>query len=62
VSVPAGRINAVTSTSGHRQQGLLLSLLTLLTLISATFGPAVDASERVATTRVVADSRRDLDP
>jgi len=55
VSVPAGRINAVTSTAAHRQRRFLLSLLTLLTLIAAIgFGPAADAS---ASTPVAAETR-----
>jgi len=54
VSPPAGRINAVTTTAAHRQRRFLLSLLTLLTLLGATFGPTIDAS---ATTRPTAETR-----
>jgi len=55
VSVPAGRIATVTTATAHQKRGLLLSLLTLLTLISAIgFGPAIDAS---ASTRAAAETR-----
>jgi len=54
VSVPAGRIVTVTTASGHRQRGFLLSLLTLLTLAGAFLAPAVDAS---ASTRVGIETR-----
>lgn len=54
MSVPAGRIVAVTTTSGHRQRGFLLSLLTLLTLLGAILATPVDAS---ASTRAAAETR-----
>jgi hypothetical protein len=54
VSPTDERINAVTTTSGHRHRGLLLSLLTLLTLLGATLATPVDAS---ASTRVAAETR-----
>lgn len=45
----------MTTTAAHRQRGLLLSLLTLLTILGAIgFGPAADAS---APTRVAAETR-----
>jgi len=44
----------VTTTTAHRQRRFLLSLLTLLTLAGATFGPTIDAS---ATTRPTAETR-----
>lgn len=54
VSPPAGRINAVTTTSGHRQRTLLLSPLTMLTLVGATLVAPVDAS---VSTRPAAQTR-----
>lgn len=55
MSVPAGRIDTVTTTAAHRQRGFLLSLLTLLTLVGAIgFGTAIDAS---ASTRPATETR-----
>jgi hypothetical protein len=55
MSLADARLDGVTSTSGHRQRGFLLSLLTLVTLAGAIgFGPAVDAS---ASTHAAAETR-----
>jgi len=54
VSVPAGRIATVTTARAHRKRGLLLSLLTLLTLIAAILTPLVDVS---ASTRTGVETR-----
>ena len=54
MSVPDGRIAAVTTTAAHQKRGFLLSLLTLLTLAGAILATPVDAS---ASTRVAAETR-----